>query len=179
MSFVYIRPTETNNGVTTAQMVSYVGSQTALLLPLTGGQISNNLQVDNNLNDQLLSSNKVLLSDSLKNIISSSISNTTLSYLDATSSIQTQFNTINTTLGSLGTTYVPLNGNSTITGITTLSGTTVMALPVGTNNVFQASGSGNGLIMSYTGELYTSYNTLDNGSGLMNINGLLCVVLRC
>src|SRR5690606_9583702 len=67
-------------------VTSSVQTQLDDKLPLTGGTITGNLALDN------LSANRVLISNGSKTLTSSSVSNTTLGYLDATSSIQAQLN---------------------------------------------------------------------------------------
>lgn len=70
-----------------------------------------NLHVNGNIRSDNLTTNTVLISDSNKNIVSSSVSNTTLGYLDATSSIQTQLNS-----KANDSDVVKLTGNQVITG---------------------------------------------------------------
>ena len=72
---------------------------------------SGNFTVSHNLYLNSLTASTVPYLNSSKQLVSSSVSNTTLSYLDATSSIQSQFNTINSNLS----TYLPLVGG-TLTG---------------------------------------------------------------
>jgi len=64
--------------------------------------IDSTLNVNSNINLTTLTASTALISDASKNIISSSVTSTTLSYLDATSSVQTQLNgKANTALSNL------------------------------------------------------------------------------
>jgi hypothetical protein len=101
-------------------------------------------------NSSNLTASTVLVSDASKNIASSSVTSTTLGYLDATSSIQTQLNNRPTTAGLNAGCILQANGTSSIT-----------------NNAYLSStGSGiycNGIL---------SIQTAANNSGALNIKNL-------
>ncbi len=117
-------------------------------LPLVGGTLTGNL-ITPSLNVSGLTALRVLVSDGSKNIVSSSITSTTLSYLDATSSIQSQINTLTTDLNN----YLPLTGG-TMTGPLTTTAITVPLITVSSYSTFQGNMSVNAII--YANELNAS-----------------------
>jgi len=88
-------------------------------------------------------SNKVLVSDSSGYMAPSGITTTTLNYLDATSSVQTQFNTLANTLTNLSSFKNPTTALSSfnVSGNTTLQGpiTGVSSLNISGNTTIQGT----------------------------------------
>jgi hypothetical protein len=102
----------------------------------------------------LITPNRALESDSNGLPVASGVTSATLAFLDATSSIQTQFNTLTSSLGN----YLPLAGG-------TMSG----AIGMGSNKITSlAAGTSNGNALAY-GQSSPQFNDLltinDTGSG--------------
>jgi hypothetical protein len=122
---IYIPPT-TSTGVTLEQMENYVSLEITQnlsnYLEKSGGTISGNLDVTNTLENDNLTPNTVVTTNSSKILTSSSVSTTTLGYLDATSSVQTQLNSKQNALSGLTSgDYIKATGSGTIGNASVLS----------------------------------------------------------
>ena len=127
---IYIPPITTSN-ITLGQMEEYVNSQLtknlANYVEVSGGTITGNLDVNGIIEEDSLTTNTVLVSNANKKIVSSSITSTTLGYLDATSSIQTQLNSKTTLSGLTSGDFIKATGSNSLGNSSVLSesGTTL------------------------------------------------------
>src|ERR1019366_2510277 len=111
-----------------------------------------------------LTANRVLLSDGSGFVSASSITNTTLGYLDATSSIQTQINSKQATL-TTG------NLTETTSSVLTITGGTGAVIGTGTTiQVKQASGTVSGFLSSTD---WTTFNGKQAALSGLTTNGVI------
>jgi hypothetical protein len=135
-----------------------------------------------NANVGSLNASTVLVADSSKNIISSGVSSTTLGYLDATSSIQTQLNSKQSTLSGLTSgKHLVANGSNSIT-TSSILGETGGNLQIGSNITFTSNTFNSGTTFlcpstTYSGSFYapSALNNVfvgNNGTNnYFNVNG--------
>jgi hypothetical protein len=118
---IYIPPA-TDVSVTIIEMEDYVNEQLnknlANYLQSSGGTITGNLDVNGYIEEDTLTPSTVIVSNSSKKLVSSAVTATTLGYLDATSSVQTQLNGKQSTF-TLNDSIVPVtNGSGALTSST-------------------------------------------------------------
>lgn len=113
--------TLTNLGVTaTATQLNYVDATSSIQTQLNGKQASIT-GAATTITSSNLTASRVLVSDGSGKVAASSVTSTTLGYLDATSSVQTQLNTANTNISNLQSAVSDLGGNILKTGTVSAS----------------------------------------------------------
>ena len=161
---IFIPPTNTEV-ITYDIMSNYVNTALGGYLPLSGNStINGNVTFVDDLIDDELTADTVIVADTNKKLTSSSVTSTTLGYLDATSSIQTQLNSKSSTSVLTPGDHIIASGSDSIANSAILSESGSILTVNGEINITPTS---DGVVLSLTNHA---------GSSIFQVNSITNIV---